>query len=283
MQTPLVWNGKTSLRADVFDGVEPSLRYGSGSSILRRTSRDDYADRLASRGLLERPDELAGRPALVAEVQAHWHSRGSSACLFDAYISANRERLGWVTIVPAEPAAADALAELVATRVAKTAAQDGVEIVSVVLPSIGSTSELVEFMVALAGQKGWYVVVAGEDIDARDGSSLSLLGVRARVVGQTTRAIGFTPLPPSSPTRRAPFVELVLRAKAGSRERASRRALLSDIDLGELPGALREGWVERSRELRDALLTDHERRLASPRVTFAVPAAAWPGKQAEGG
>ena len=227
--------------------------------------------------MLERPNELATRPALVAEVQAHWHSRGSSACLFDAYLSANRERLGWVTIVPAKSAAADALAELVATQVARSVAQDGVEIVSVVLPAIGSTDELVEFLSALVRQKGWYVVIAGRDNSVRDGSPFVLLGLRVRVGGQTSRVIGFTPLPPASPTRCAPFVELVLRAKAGSHERASRRALFSDIDLGELPGALREGWVERSRELRDALFSNHERELASPRVTFAVPAEAWPG------
>jgi hypothetical protein len=109
MQAPFVWAGKSSLRRDVFAELEPSLHHGRFGA--RRTSRDDYADRLTSRGLLQGPAELPSRPALVAEVQAHWHSTATSGCLFEAYLSSKREHYGWVTVVPVDDEGPAAMAE----------------------------------------------------------------------------------------------------------------------------------------------------------------------------
>lgn len=276
MQPAFVWKGKSSLRPDIFEQLESSHSVAAaGRGALPRASRDDYADRLTSRGLLQRPEELSSRPTLVAEVQAHWHSVAATTCLFDAYLSANREEHGWITIIPEAREEASATAEAIAGHVRKSLPEPGVEIVSVLLPSVCAIDDLAAILVALSSQDNWYVVSAGRDDDAQCGR-VALVGLRTRVGGgQTSVVLGFGPFPTCAPTRQAPFVELILRAKPGVHERPSRRALFEDLELPELPAALKEGWARRTAGLRGLLVPQSHGCRATSRVSFTVPETVW--------
>lgn len=231
---------------------------------------------------------MRDHPRLVAEAQAHWHASEFNGCVFSARLSARRADHGWLTFVISNHRSARAIAEAVEEAIRPGLAAADVDIVSAILPSVVTGTALVDVLRALDDLPQWSLEELGTESDPALGS-LVRLALRTPVrpplstdprFDHQSEVLGFGPQAANARTRRAPFTELAVRAKAPARSRESRRAYMADVpvvdEMGiKIDGSLMAEMGARTTELRRAILAPEQDRRGKARVSFTVSDEDW--------
>ena len=281
------WDGQPTLPAEAFEGVAQSLEI-RGEPLLMRPTAADYTRCLRAGGQLPEGEELAEHPLLVAQAQAHWHASEFNGCVFSARLSAHRTAHGWQTFVIRDRGAAHLNAETIEEATRPTLAVTEVEIVSVIAPFVVSGKQLAELLVALGALPGWTLEELATERDGRLGS-LVRLALRTPVrpplsedpaFDHQSEVLGFGPQPTGARTRRAPFTEIAVRAKAPARARPSRRAYMADVTVVDERGVKVDGsqmaeMGAQTKELRRSILDPDQDQRGKAKVTFTVDEEEW--------
>jgi hypothetical protein len=269
------WQSELSAYAEALAGIKPSCQYFALGQPFLVPTRDDYAEAFARAGVLAAGDELAGSPELVAASQAHWHSVGSNGCVFAAHMSALRDESGWETYVLADRgsprADAQALAHLVHPRLTAPEA----EVVSVVIPHGDEAAYVAALVGRLGEMPGWAVSVEGSEIDSEHGK-LVRLGLRNDVeFGFVAEVLGFGAHGAYANTRRAPFTELAVRAKAPRKRPQDKRAFMAHVDIPGLEKYEFSLWWRQTEANRRARIEPSQDERGKARVTVVLPKTIW--------
>jgi hypothetical protein len=268
------WTGELAPFADLFARIEPS---GTYRSVLRDVERDfavatrqDYETALQKEGRLGDDAALADAPHLVAAVQAHWHAAGNTGCRFAMYLSEHRARFGWESWVMGDRDGAVAYAGAIDERVRERLEPAEVDVISLLLPYVEDPEELGDIVRALGELENWKVSDQGQESDPQHGD-LQLLGLSLAIeLEHWSEVLGFGPAAPLANTRRAPFTELAIRAKAPARPRVSNhRAYMADIEVDLERDTMKAWWSETEQRRAERLGDDHEAR-GKARVTTVV-------------
>ncbi len=236
--------------------------------------RGDYDAAFVAAGLLDGQD-LGEVPALAAAAQAHWHAAGHNACVFAARMSGAREENGWETVVlggggtPEEEAVA--LARIVGPRLVAAEA----EVVSVLLPHRDDPAELAALLHRLSQLSGWSITDEGEEDDPEHGTVVRL-GLRVQVdFAFASEVLGFGPYSCFGATRRAPFTELLIRAKPPTKRPKHKRAFVAHYQIPGLASHETGLWRTQTSANRVARLGPEHNDRAKARVTAALPKENW--------
>jgi hypothetical protein len=192
--------------------------------------------------------------------------------MFASHLAEHRLHYGWETWVirgQADPVVdAAAIDGVVAPRLTDPA----VDIVSIVLPAIEQSTQLEAILIALALNPAWQLHEQDVEDDSELGSVRPLGLTVALEFDHCSEVLGFGPGAPLAYTRRAPFTELAIRAKAPAQRRPDRRSNMADIDidLDVTPDSLAGFYHETKRQRRARLGDEHDRR-GKARVTTVVP------------
>jgi hypothetical protein len=230
-------------------------------------TRADYESALRATGDLPGGASLKDRPDLIAAVQAHWHAVGNNGCRFAMHLSERRERFGWETWVIGDRGGLAGTADAIATRTRQRLPPVEVDILSFVLPHIATSQALGDVVRSLGQREDWKLHEKADLSD--DDAELLCLSVRVEL-GHWSEILGFGHGAPLAYTRRAPFTELAIRAKAPPRmARRDHRAYMADVPLDADTRTFGEWWKETERRRAERLGDEHNAR-GKARVTTVV-------------
>lgn len=269
------WTGEVSDYASAFEALQRSLSFEVSGMPFSVPARSDYEQAFRAESLIGDSETLADHRELIAAAQAHWHSDGNNACVFAAHMSSERARVGWETYVLADhgdPAAdAGALHTLWSNRILAPEA----EVVSVLIPHADDVGHIVGLLRRLEQLPSWAVTDEGQEEDDEFGT-VQRLGLRVDVeFGFSSEVLGFGPYAAYGYTRRAPFTELALRAKAPRKRPKHRRAFMAQVMIPGLDTADFGNWWEQTKASRAARVGAEHNDRAKARVAFALPLSAW--------
>lgn len=270
------WDGRPLLDPRLLDGADRScaVELETGKS-LDQPGAEDYEGALRAAGRLGEAETLVERPDLVAAAQAHWHAEKCNSCIFSAYLSSERLEHGWESFVVLESGPAGELGDGIEEVIAPRLSAPATEIVSVILPQLDDSADLAALISHLGRLPDWSLIELGEEDDDAVGT-LVRLGLRRDVqLDYVSEVLGFGPHPGAARTRLAPFTELAIRAKPPPRPKNHGRAVMTDVRLPDVSGALFGEWGAETAALRKRMLgTSHDLR-GKAKVSFVVPKAIW--------
>lgn len=137
----------------------------------------------------------------VAQEQLRFFRENETGCSFAALAARDPSKYGWHRVV-IEPNAS-----WIDVAIAEAVADPDTSTLSLIIPSITTSEELWEFLLEL--QQSRFIFVGLDEVIGAD----RCIGLRARVGEYQSWISGFGNFPSMPITRRAPFVELVLRTK----------------------------------------------------------------------
>lgn len=269
------WRGETKDHAAALTGLFATGEHVVLGQSFAIPTREDYGSAYRASGALGEEEELADRPELVAAAQAHWHAAGHNACVFAAHMSAGRDDNGWQTLVLGEGASPADVAVALARAVAPLLVAAEAEVVSVLLPHLSAPADMALLLRRLEQLPSWSISDEGEEEDDQHGTVVRL-GVRVLVdFGFLSEVLGFGPCAEYGATRRAPFTELLIRAKPPTKRPRHRRAFVAHYQIPGLGSHETGQWWAQTTSNRIARLgPDHNDR-AKARVTVALPKMTW--------
>lgn len=276
-----VWSGELSGYAESLAGVKASGRFDVLGQPFLVPTREDYAEAFQRAGLLEaaEAEHLAKSPECVAVAQAHWHSTGSTGCVFAAHMSGLREETGWETVVLSARGSAKQDAEAVALAVHPRLTDPAADVISVVIPHGDEASYVVELVQRLGALPGWSLSTHGIEEDP-DHGELALIGLRNDVEFEfVAEVLGFGPFAYYANTRQAPFTEFAIRAKPPSKRRRDKRAFMAHVDIPHLAKDEVGLWWSQTEANRRARLSPSQDARGKAKVSVALPRELWDEKK----
>lgn len=225
-------------------------------------SRTQYLDAVSEEGGPEAHN--------IAAIQKAWFITGQSGCTF-ARLAAKAKALHWTHVVWQGEPGADAAA-VVDGFVDQLTREDEVQIVSIVLPSIGTAGSAIDAIDALVSAGEFWI----ERSYMRD--DLFVMHVRRPVRAETVQAwvMAFGPFEFMPNTRRSPYFQLTLRVKPKPEwlfERLNHdpsAAHLADVPLQMASHHWEHRWQTTLRRTR-RLLGANPDEITAAKATIAVP------------
>lgn len=192
------------------------IRWAKELAMLARTAEyglrkfpEPYAYHEKIAHLTAQPD-TPSTARLCALAQRDWHMRGQNGCQFARLVAKDADTMRWdYQVLPTgvDPASTSMLAavnELIELAVA----DPGVEVASILIPSIDTAGGVVDFVRALT-QYGPFWLERDELVGGQH-----QLFARYPVDAETQAwVMAFAPFPFMPNTRRSPYVELAIRVK----------------------------------------------------------------------
>jgi hypothetical protein len=260
------WGGEVAPLAGVFAQLEPTGTYravlGGVTRDFMVPTRSDYERVLRDTGSLAKDAALEDDPALVAVVQAHWHSVGHNGCRFAVHLSEHRQRFGWETWVLRDRGGTTATADAIAAVAHDRLEPVDVDVLSCILPR-SDTRALGDVVRSLGRRAGWKLTEKRDPLEHH----LTLLCLSVEVdLGYWSEILGFGEGAALANTRRAPFTELVIRAKPPRGAQRKRRVNLADVPLDQDSSTVGR-WGQETKRGRAERLGDAQNARGKARVT----------------
>jgi hypothetical protein len=260
-----LWHQNDDEFADVLSDVVPTCVYRVLGQVFRFPDRSDYQQAFLQAGLLEPGADIESVPDFVVAAQADWHAGGHNACTFAAYMSANRDEVGWQSIVLGKGADAAADAAAVHNVLGPTYQAPDAEVVSVLLPHVTTVDEVAALVTAIVRHEAWSGIDNGTEDDPEHGE-LVRLGVSVDLgicfgaeFDFMSEVLMFGPIATFGRTRWAPFFEIAVRVKPPRKRPRDRRTFMAHVNIPGLDNAEMRDWFRQTEAQRMARLgSDHD-------------------------
>lgn len=241
---------------------------------------------LIEEGLIKRREELASRPDLVEEIHWHWLQQPQVGCRFAQALAHDSAKYGWGVIchpLGEGPQQDIALAAQEITTEVVSAAEIGMEALSILLPGLEYLKSMCALALKLSELEDWSFRCGAPHVGGPHLESYALFGLDFLLPeGIPSAALGLGPSSALPLTRQAPIYSLQVRPISKNADEPKHRhgvplvshlAQIAYPESGQLAKKEDRTW-QSTTALRQSVLGWDDYR-ARAEVTFAFPWDLW--------